>query len=92
MRPMKHKTRKTRLSTNTVLSILLLIVFVALLTLSVTLVRSKILQNARSLGMSLAHSYAAEEEGHLIHSGDFSSLGTISRGNDCRAEINTGNP
>ena len=65
MRPMKHKTRKTRLSTNTVLSILLLIVFVALLTLSVTLVRSKILQNARSLGMSLAHSYAAEEEGHL---------------------------
>ncbi len=75
MRPMKHKTRKTRLSTNTVLSILLLIVFVALLTLSVTLVRSKILQNARSLGMSLAHSYAAEEEGHLNSFRGFLELG-----------------
>lgn len=61
---MKEKLRRLQLSVNTVLSILLLSVFVALLALSISLVRSKILQNAHNLGMSLAHSYSTEEEGH----------------------------
>ncbi len=72
---MKHKTRQSHLSINTVLSILLLIVFMVLLTFSVTLVRTKILQNAYSLGMSLAYSYATEEEGTLNFFRGFLELG-----------------
>ena len=72
---MKEKLHRLQLSVNTVLSILLLSVFVALLALSISLMRSKILQNAHNLGMSLAHSYSTEEEGHLNSFRFFLELG-----------------
>ena len=48
-----------------VLSAVLLAFVAALLVLTVILVRVKLLQNAQSLGMALAKSYAVEEENHL---------------------------
>ena len=64
-----------KLSLNTALSILLLLVFVVLLTLSISLVRTKILQNTQDLGMSLAQSYASEEEMHILSFHNFMDLG-----------------
>ena len=49
-------------SINTVLSILLMVACVSMLIFGVILVRAKLLQNTQDLGMSLAESYAAEEE------------------------------
>ena len=48
-----------------VLDGLLLVFVAALLTLTIVLVRVKLLQNAQSLGMALARSYAVEEQTHL---------------------------
>lgn len=71
---MPVQTRK-RLSANTVLSILLLIVFVLLLYFGISLVRTKLLQNTQVLGTSLAQSYAAEEEMHIATFRNFLELG-----------------
>ena len=50
---------------NAVLSGLLLVFVAMLLMYSITLVRTKLLQNAQNLGSSLVKSYAIEEESHL---------------------------
>ena len=71
---MPVQTRK-RLSANTILSILLLIVFVFLLFFGVSLVRTKLLQNVQVMGTSLAQSYAAEEEMHIATFRNFMELG-----------------
>ena len=67
--------KNLRLSTNTGLSILLMIVFVVLLLMSIVLVRTKLLQNTQDLGMSLAESIAAEEESRLVTFRTFLELG-----------------
>ena len=59
------KFLKKNLSPNTIMSLLLLVVFSALLGMGVLLVRTKLLQNTQNLGMSLAQSYGAEEEMYL---------------------------
>ena len=56
------KTRKGLRLYGNVLNGLLLLFVAALLIFGVFLVRTKLLQNAQSLGMALAHSYAVEEE------------------------------
>ena len=66
---------RSKISLNTGLSILLLLVFVTLLVLSISLVRTKMLQNIQSLGMSLARSYASEEEMHILSFRNFMDLG-----------------
>ena len=48
-----------------IVSALLLVFVAALLGLAIMLVRVKLLQNAQNLGMSLAQSYAVEEENNL---------------------------
>ena len=56
-------TRKFRpMWIHLVLNGILLTFVAALLLFAVTLVRTKLLQNAQSLGMALVHSYALEEE------------------------------
>ena len=45
-----------------ILNGILLIFVAALLVFAIVLVRTKLLQNAQSLGMALVHSYALEEE------------------------------
>ena len=67
--------RNSRLSANTGLSIVLLALFVILLTMSIFLVRTKLLQNTQNLGMSLAESIAAEEESHLVAFRTFLEMG-----------------
>ena len=63
---MKHKKLSPRRGTGrTVLSILVMMVVALLLIFSVQLVRTKMLQNAQSLGDALAQSYAVEEELNL---------------------------
>lgn len=56
------KNRKVRTLSSIVMNGVLLAVVAGLLLLSVNLVRTKLLQNAQSLGMSLVKSYAVEEE------------------------------
>ncbi|WP_417092946.1 ATP-binding protein [Intestinimonas timonensis] len=63
-------------SINTVLSILLMVACVSMLIFGVILVRAKLLQNTQDLGMSLAESYAAEEELHVATFSNFLELGT----------------
>lgn len=58
---MKNHSILTKLRGN-LLNILLLVFIAALLISGIFLVRVKLLQNAQSLGMALAHSYAVEEE------------------------------
>ena len=64
-----------RLSVNTALSILLLAACISMLLLGISLVRTKLLQNTQDLGMSLAESYAAEEENHVATFSNFLELG-----------------
>lgn len=59
------KDRKISISSNTVLSLLMLVLVAVLLTFSIFLVRTKLLENTQDLGMALAQSYAVEEEMHL---------------------------
>lgn len=63
-------------SINTVLSILLMVACVSMLIFGVILVRSKLLQNTQDLGMSLAESYAAEEELQVATFRNFLELGS----------------
>ena len=70
------KNLKKKVSLNTVLSILLMVVFLTLLILGVSLVRTKLLQNTQDMGMSLAQSYAAEEEMHIQTFQQFLELGS----------------
>ena len=65
-----------KLSVNTALSILLLAVFVLLLYFGVSMVQTKLLQNTQNMGMSLARSYAAEEEMKITTFRNFMALGT----------------
>lgn len=62
-------------SINTALSILLMIACVSMLIFGVILVRAKLLQNTQDLGMSLAESYAAEEELRVATFRNFLDLG-----------------
>ena len=59
------KEKKISVSSNTALSILMLVLVAVLLLFSVFLVRVKLLENTQNLGMALAKSYAVEEEMHL---------------------------
>lgn len=59
------KSKKNFISSNTALSILMLVLVAVLLTFSIFLVRTKLLENTQDLGMALAQSYAVEEEMHL---------------------------
>ncbi|MGN8969718.1 hybrid sensor histidine kinase/response regulator [Intestinimonas sp. HCP28S3_D6] len=63
-------------SINTALSILLMIACVSMLIFGVILVRTKLLQNTQDLGMSLAESYAAEEELRVATFRNFLDLGS----------------
>lgn len=63
-------------SINTVLSILLMVACVSMLIFGVILVRAKLLQNTQDLGMSLAESYAAEEELQVATFRNFLELGS----------------
>lgn len=63
-------------SINTVLSILLMVACVSMLIFGVILVRAKLLQNTQDLGMSLAESYAAEEELQVTTFRNFLELGS----------------
>ena len=65
-----------RLSINTAMSILLMVACVSMLLFGVALVRTKLLQNTQDLGMSLAESYAAEEELHVAAFRNFLELGS----------------
>ncbi len=56
------KVRKLPKLHGNLLNIALLVFVAALLVFAILLVRVKLLQNAQSLGMSLVHSYAVEEE------------------------------
>lgn len=67
---------KKKVSLNTGLSLLLLVVFLALLAMGVSLVRTKLLQNTQDMGMSLAQSCAAEEEMHTQTFQQFLELGS----------------
>ena len=69
------KTIKKTLSPNTIMSLLLLAVFSALLVMGVFLVRTKLLQNTQNLGMSLAQSYGTEEELYLERYRQYLELG-----------------
>ena len=71
----KHVKEGKRLSVNTALSILLLAACISMLLLGISLVRTKLLQNTQDLGMSLAESYAAEEENHVATFSNFLELG-----------------
>ena len=71
------KKMKKTISLNTVLSLLLLVVFLALLVTGVSLVRKKLLQNTQSMGMSLAQSYGSEEEMHIETFRQFLELGSL---------------
>lgn len=64
-----------KVSINTALSILLIVVCMSLLIFGVFLVRTKLLQNTQDLGMSLAESYAAEEELRVATFRNFLDLG-----------------
>lgn len=59
------KSKKNFISSNTALSILMLVLVAVLLMFSIFLVRTKLLENTQNLGMALAQSYAVEEEMHL---------------------------
>lgn len=63
-------------SINTALSILLMIACVSMLIFGVILVRTKLLQNTQDLGISLAESYAAEEELRVATFRNFLDLGS----------------
>ncbi len=65
-----------RLSVNTALSILLIAACVSMLLFGISQVRVKLLQNTQDLGMSLAESYAAEEEVHVSTFTNLLELGT----------------
>ncbi len=67
---------KKSISLNTLLSMLLLVVFLALLVMAVSLVRQKLLQNTQDLGMSLAQSYGAEEEMYIKSFRQYLELGS----------------
>ena len=69
---LKHRSA---LSINTFLGLLLLLAFVLTFGLGISLVRTKLLQNAHSMGMSLAQSYATEEETHIASFRNFMDLG-----------------
>ncbi len=69
---MKHRSA---LSINTFLGLLLLVAFVLAFGLVISLVRAKLLQNAHSMGMSLAQSYATEEETRIASFRNFMDLG-----------------
>ena len=57
---MKRRVHPARF--HLILNVILLVFVAALLIFAVMLVRTKMLQNAQSLGMALVHSYALEEE------------------------------
>ena len=61
---------------HTALSILLMAACVSMLIFGVVLVRNKLLQNTQDLGMSLAESYASEEELHVSTFRNFLELGS----------------
>ena len=61
---------------HTALSILLMAACVSMLIFGVVLVRNKLLQNTQDLGMSLAESYASEEELHVSTLRNFLELGS----------------
>ena len=65
-----------RLSVNTVLSIFLTAICMSMLIFGVLLVRTKMLQNAQDFGVSLAKSYAAEEELRVSAFRDYLELGS----------------
>lgn len=69
---MKHRST---LSINSSLGLLLLLAFVLTFSLGISLVRAKLLQNAHSMGMSLAQSYATEEETRIASFRNFMDLG-----------------
>ena len=70
------KSLKKNLSSNTIMSLLLLVVFSALLVTGIFMVRTKLLQNVQNFGMSLAQSYGAEEEMYLERYRQYLELGS----------------
>ena len=67
--------KRGKLSVSTALSILLLAAVLLMLTLGISMVRNKLLQNTQELGMSLAKSYAGEVEMKINTYSNFMNLG-----------------
>lgn len=72
---MKRLYNKTKSYINNLLNIFILVVVLVTIVLSILLVRQKLLQNTQELGMSLAKSYASEEELYISSFRDMLNLG-----------------
>lgn len=72
---MKRFYTKRKLYLNNLLNVIILIIVLVIFIVSVLLVRQKLLQNTQELGMSLARSYASEEETYISAFRDMLSLG-----------------
>ncbi len=73
---MKKVWRKRKLLFSNILNIVVLIVVLVTIIVSVLLVRQKLLQNTQELGMSLAESFAREEEVRQDSFTDFLNFGS----------------
>lgn len=73
---MKKFYNKWKLYFNNILNILILVIVFATIAMSVLLVRQKLLQNTQEMGMSLAKSFAGEEEVHISSYSELLDLGS----------------
>ena len=63
--------RKNQSTLSIIMSSLTLLIVIAIITISVFLVRNKLLKNAQDMGMALVQSYAMEEETTITMFKDF---------------------
>lgn len=68
--------RKSQSAMSVIISAATLVVVVVILTISVSLVRNKLLKNAQSMGSALVQSYAMEEESYIKTFHDFLDMGS----------------
>lgn len=73
---MKIIWRKQKLYFNNILNILVLVIVLVTIVISILLVRQKLLKNTQELGMSLAESFASEEEVKVASFQDFLNFGS----------------
>ena len=68
--------RKNQSTLSIIMSSLTLLIVIAIITISVFLVRNKLLKNAQDMGMALVQSYAMEEETTITMFKDFLDMGS----------------
>ena len=77
MKPSSETKNRRPMALSSKLSVLLLIVFIAVISMGIALTRDRLLKNAATLGETLAQSYAYQEQNRIDIYRMFMRLGTI---------------